>query len=129
MMTGQVGTWQPAGVPKKKRGAATEDAIATLVFERFRVFRERTELSIAPLTLLAGANSSGKSSAMLPLLLLKQTLDAPFDPGAAPPQRRTRRDRVVRRSADARYLRPGRVRARDDTRAIRRGSFRPRHEG
>src|SRR5262249_40982672 len=34
-----------------------------------------------PLTLLAGVNSSGKSSMLQPLLLLKQTLEAPFDPG------------------------------------------------
>jgi hypothetical protein len=33
------------------------------------------------LTILAGANSSGKSSIMQPLLLLKQTLEAPYDPG------------------------------------------------
>lgn len=33
------------------------------------------------LTLLAGDNSSGKSSLMQPLLLLKQTLDANYDPG------------------------------------------------
>lgn len=38
-------------------------------------------IEIRPLTLLAGANSSGKSSAIQPLLLLKQTLEAPFDPG------------------------------------------------
>jgi predicted ATPase len=58
------------------------EAIGKIVLERFRVFRERTALNIGRLTLLAGANSSGKSSAMLPVLLLKQTLDAPFDPGA-----------------------------------------------
>lgn len=57
------------------------EAVGKVVLERFRVFRERTEIAIGRLTLLAGANSSGKSSAMLPLLLLKQTLDAPFDPG------------------------------------------------
>lgn len=39
------------------------------------------EIRIAPLTVLAGANSSGKSSAMQPLLLLKQTLEATYDPG------------------------------------------------
>lgn len=42
---------------------------------------ERT-IEIRPLTILAGANSSGKSSAMQPLLLLKQTLEAGYDPGA-----------------------------------------------
>jgi predicted ATPase len=38
-------------------------------------------IDIAPLTILAGANSSGKSSIMQPLLLLKQTLEASGDPG------------------------------------------------
>jgi hypothetical protein len=39
-------------------------------------------LDIRPLTILAGANSSGKSSFMQPLLLLKQTLESSGDPGA-----------------------------------------------
>ena len=39
-------------------------------------------IDLKPLTVLAGTNSSGKSSIMQPLLLLKQTLEAPFDPGA-----------------------------------------------
>lgn len=38
-------------------------------------------IEIRPLTILAGANSSGKSSMMQPLLLLKQTLEASYDPG------------------------------------------------
>lgn len=38
-------------------------------------------VEIRPLTILAGANSSGKSSIMQPLLLLKQTLSATYDPG------------------------------------------------
>jgi len=38
-------------------------------------------VEIRPLTILAGANSSGKSSIMQPLLLLKQTLEATYDPG------------------------------------------------
>jgi hypothetical protein len=33
------------------------------------------------LPLLANANTSGKSSMMLPLFQLKQTLEAPDDPG------------------------------------------------
>lgn len=36
------------------------------------------DVSIRPLTILAGANSSGKSSLMQPLLLIKQTHEAPF---------------------------------------------------
>lgn len=39
-------------------------------------------VEIRPLTILAGANSSGKSSIIQPLLLLKQTLAEPSDPGA-----------------------------------------------
>src|SRR5947209_15693882 len=39
----------------------------------------RAELSL--LSILAGANSAGKSSLIQPLLLLKQTIEAPYDPG------------------------------------------------
>ena len=38
-------------------------------------------IEIRPLTMLAGANSSGKSSIIQPILLLKQTLEASYDPG------------------------------------------------
>ena len=33
------------------------------------------------ITILAGANSTGKSTIMQPLLLIKQTIEKPFDPG------------------------------------------------
>ncbi len=42
---------------------------------------EKGSIEIRPLTILAGANSSGKSSIMQPMLLMKQTLDASYDPG------------------------------------------------
>lgn len=48
----------------------------------FKSIRDEQRIEIRPLTILAGANSSGKSSIMQPLLLLKQTLEAPGDPGA-----------------------------------------------
>jgi hypothetical protein len=38
-------------------------------------------IEIRPLTILAGANGSGKSNIIQPLLLLKQTLEASYDPG------------------------------------------------
>lgn len=57
------------------------DAITKLTVEGFKSLARETEIEIRPLTILAGANSSGKSSAMQPMLLLKQTLEAPFDPG------------------------------------------------
>jgi hypothetical protein len=47
----------------------------------FRSFAEETRIQLGSLTILAGANSSGKSSIMQPLLLMKQTLEAPYDPG------------------------------------------------
>ncbi|MGI4743989.1 MAG: AAA family ATPase [Janthinobacterium lividum] len=40
-------------------------------------------LHVRPLTLLAGTNSSGKSSVMQPLLLIKQTMEAPYQPAGA----------------------------------------------
>jgi hypothetical protein len=56
-------------------------AITALSIKGFKSFAEEQLIEIRPLTLLAGANSSGKSSAIQPLLLLKQTLEATYDPG------------------------------------------------
>jgi hypothetical protein len=56
-------------------------AIISLTVSGFKSIVEEQTLEIRPLTLLAGRNGSGKSSMMQPLLLLKQTLEAPFDPG------------------------------------------------
>ena len=55
--------------------------IGTLSVAGFKSISDEQTLEVRPLTLLAGANSSGKSSMMQPLLLLKQTLEAPYDPG------------------------------------------------
>ena len=57
------------------------DGITRIAVEGFKSIANRQEIEIAPLTILAGANSSGKSSIIQPLLLLKQTLDATYDPG------------------------------------------------
>ena len=46
----------------------------------FKSLREPTRIQIRPLTLLAGENSSGKSSMLQPLLLLKQSLEVPYEP-------------------------------------------------
>ncbi|MEP7010207.1 MAG: AAA family ATPase [Acidobacteriota bacterium] len=56
--------------------------ITAITVAGFKSIARETRVEIAPLTLLAGANSSGKSSVMQPLLLLKQTLEATYDPGA-----------------------------------------------
>jgi hypothetical protein len=58
------------------------EGITRIAVEGFKSIAKRQEIEIAPLTILAGANSSGKSSIMQPLLMLKQTLEATYDPGA-----------------------------------------------
>lgn len=58
------------------------DAICKISVCGFKSIYDKQEIDVLPLTLLAGANSSGKSSIMQPLLLLKQTIEAPSDPGA-----------------------------------------------
>ena len=55
--------------------------ITKIVVKGFKSIAEECEIDIRPLTILAGANSSGKSSIMQPLLMLKQTLEALYDPG------------------------------------------------
>ena len=60
---------------KKQKG------ITSITIEGFKSISQKQSIEIRPLTILAGANSSGKSSIMQPLLLLKQTLNASYDPG------------------------------------------------
>lgn len=55
--------------------------IQSITVSGFKSLVNEQTIEIRPLTLLAGANSSGKSSIMQPLLLLKQTIEAPYDPG------------------------------------------------
>lgn len=50
--------------------------------EGFKSFFESQRIALADVTVFAGANSSGKSSAMQPLLLMKQTLESQYDPGS-----------------------------------------------
>lgn len=60
----------------------TEDnGITKVTIQGFKSLYDECSIEIAPLTILAGANSSGKSSIMQPLLLMKQTLEAPYNPG------------------------------------------------
>jgi predicted ATPase len=68
--------------PDNNQKESGRDGITRLVVGGFKSISEEQSVEIRPLTIFAGANSSGKSSAMQPLLLLKQTLEAPYDPGA-----------------------------------------------
>lgn len=55
--------------------------ITKIAVKGFKSIAKECEIDIRPLTILAGANSSGKSSIMQPLLMLKQTLEESYDPG------------------------------------------------
>ena len=55
--------------------------ITSLSVGGFKSLHDLQRIDIKPLTIMAGVNSSGKSSMIQPLLLLKQTLEAPYDPG------------------------------------------------
>jgi Uncharacterized conserved protein len=57
------------------------NSISHITVSRYKSIRNKQTIDIKPLTILAGANNSGKSSMMQPLLLLKQTLEATYDPG------------------------------------------------
>ena len=63
-------------------GSAEAKGITRVFIRDFKSLAGEHSIEARPLTILAGANSSGKSSIMQPLLLMKQTLGAPYDPGA-----------------------------------------------
>ncbi len=59
----------------------SKEDITRITVAGFKSINQEQSIEIKPLTILAGANSSGKSSMMQPLLLLKQTLETTYDPG------------------------------------------------
>lgn len=64
----------------KLQPQSSSGGITRITVGGFKSIVQEQSIEIKPLTILAGANSSGKSSIMQPLLLLKQTLEAPFEP-------------------------------------------------
>lgn len=68
-------------VPSDRMPEKSNGGITSLTVKGFKSLAEPQTIEVRPLTILAGANSSGKSSALQPLLLLKQTLEATYDPG------------------------------------------------
>ena len=52
-----------------------------LQIKNFKIWKDTGPIRMAPITLFFGSNSSGKSSIMQPLLLMKQTLESSYDPG------------------------------------------------
>ena len=66
----------------KQTVTKAKNRISGIRVRGFKAIHSEQCVAIRPLTILAGANSSGKSSIMQPILLLKQTLEASGDPGA-----------------------------------------------
>ena len=85
--------------------AEKAQGITAITVGGYKSIRDETTIEIRPLTILAGANSSGKSSIMQPMLLMKQTLDATYDPGPllinGPNVRFTRFEQFIPRSQEA----------------------------
>ncbi len=81
-----------------------QEALSKITIKGFKSLSSECCFEVRPLTVLAGANSSGKSSAVQPLLLFKQTLEATFDPGtlliAGPNVSFSSRDQLVSRGSD-----------------------------
>ena len=49
--------------------------LKSISLENYKCFKDKTEIEIAPLTVLCGVNSSGKSSILKSLLMLKQSYE------------------------------------------------------
>jgi len=58
-----------------------QQGITAIKIEGYKSLYNQSIIDISSLTILAGANSTGKSSIMQPVLLMKQTLEANYDPG------------------------------------------------
>lgn len=66
----------------ESNGKKLAQGITGISVRGYKSLYQECSIEIRPLTILAGANSSGKSSIMQPLLLMKQTLEATYDPGS-----------------------------------------------
>jgi hypothetical protein len=60
-------------------GSSGSTGITRIAVSGFKSLANKVDVEIRPLTVLAGANSSGKSALMQPLLLMKQTLESDFN--------------------------------------------------
>jgi AAA15 family ATPase/GTPase len=80
----------PAKPSKRRRVKVEEESLAPnfrqhdlyLSVRGFKAVYDEIEIRVAPLTLISGTNSAGKSSFIQPFLVMKQTLESGFDPGA-----------------------------------------------
>ncbi len=66
---------------KSSKNANRANYLQELTIAGYKSITKPTTIALGDLTVLAGVNSGGKSSLIQPLLLLKQTIEAPQDPG------------------------------------------------
>ncbi len=66
---------------KRIRVTPSSAVLSAISIAGFKSINEERHLKLGYFNILAGANSAGKSSFLQPLLLLKQTLEATYDPG------------------------------------------------
>jgi predicted ATPase len=92
----------------KLQSQSNAGGITRITVGGFKSIYPEQRIEIKPLTILAGANSSGKSSIMQPLLLLKQTLESTYDPGAlllnGPNVKFTQADQLLSRMIDKKTI-------------------------
>ncbi|MEG6586880.1 AAA family ATPase [Dendrosporobacter sp. 1207_IL3150] len=90
--------------PEKSSNKKWQGGITSVRLCGFKSFGRERKVEFRPLTILAGPNSCGKSSVMQPLLLMKQTLECGYDPGAfllnGPHVRCTSADQIINNSAE-----------------------------
>ena len=66
---------------RKSKALRNSEGLTRISVCGYKSIAHRQSIDIRPLTILAGANSSGKSSIVQPILMLKQTLEVSYDPG------------------------------------------------
>ncbi|MER2518225.1 MAG: AAA family ATPase [Candidatus Accumulibacter phosphatis] len=76
------GTVSPSKSGRRGVNKAQKETLTAISVVGYKSLTDRQRMEIRPLTVLAGANSGGKSSIMQPILLLKQTIDSPYDSGS-----------------------------------------------
>jgi hypothetical protein len=115
----------------KRVTADPQQSIAEITVAGFKSISDEQSIEVRPLTILAGANSSGKSSMMQPLLLLKQTLQATYDPGPlllnGPNVKFTSADQLLARTGKGRSTDIFQVGARLESDHFFQTSFRKEH--
>ncbi|MGX4585517.1 AAA family ATPase [Paenibacillus chitinolyticus] len=65
-----------------KKEKSFNKGITSIQVKGYKSFLNECTIELNQLTILAGSNSSGKSSIFQPVLLMKQTVDELYDPGA-----------------------------------------------